>query len=392
MHKLSLHACFLVAVLLATAVAAPAADSPILRHEKGKFGPEPQSQTLTYPVQAPSGVKLGVAVSGRVKTGQATFRLIGAHGKVLYEYVGNARMTAGTILSPLDKPQTLRAQIAEADATGKWELLVVAMPEPPVSWLLLLTGPLMMLVALAFVVAWKRRTGVKLRWFWAGAGVWTVGVALKVAWAVALNERIVGLLERVLPHALYVAVASTYVGLLTGVFEVGVTLACALIWKRMAADGDRAVAIGIGAGAFEAFVLGCGGLGLPIALLLAPHNPLCEMLAVSLVYQAHMTPLIWLAGPVERILAILCHIASRTLTLLAVATRRWAFFWYGFLLLSAVDAVAGCLYVTDTENTFNMWWVELMFVPFAIVSIPIVGWCLQQWPKPAKLRGPMNFK
>ena len=108
------------------------------------------------------------------------------------------------------------------------------------------------------------------------------------------------------------------------------------------------------------------------------------MLVVAFVYQAKMTPLLWLMGPAERIIAILCHIASRTLTLFTVATRRWAFFWYGFLLLSAIDAIAGCLYVTDTVNAFNMWWVELMFVPFALASVPIVKWCVRQWPKPAQ--------
>ena len=255
-------------------------------------------------------------------------------------------------------------------ATGKWELLAVAMPEQPVNPLTFATGPMMMLVALTFVVAWKRRTHVKLRWFWAGAGVWTLGVALKIAWAFLLDERLFDLLEKVLPHTLYVALASTYIGMLTGVFEIGITLACALIWKRMAADPDRAVAVGIGAGAFEAFVLGFGALAL--TLFLASGNSRSEMLVVASVYQAKMTPLLWLIGPAERILAILCHVASRTLTLLAVSTRRWTFFWYGFLLLSAVDAIAGFLYVTDTVNAFNMWWVELMFVPFALASIPIV--------------------
>jgi uncharacterized membrane protein YhfC len=97
-----------------------------------------------------------------------------------------------------------------------------------------------------------------------------------------------------------------------------------------------------------------------------------------------MTPLLWLAGPAERIIAILCHIASRTLVLFAVASRRWTFFWYGFLLLSAIDVIAGWLYVTDTVNAFNMWWVELMLAPFAFVGVPIVKWCLRKWPEPAQ--------
>jgi hypothetical protein len=384
MSRLVLHVSLVVTVLLMTAGAAAAApaDSTILLHQKGQLGPEPQSQTLSYSVQAHAGVKLGVSFTGRVKTGKATFRLIGKDNKILYEHSGDSRIMAGAILSPLAEPQTLLVQVVAVAATGKWELLVVAMPKQPINPLGLATGPLMMLVALMFVVAWKWHTRVKLRWFWAGAGVWTLGVALKIAWALLLNERLLDLLENALPHTLYVALASTYIGLLTGVFEIGVTLACALIWKRMAADPDRAVAVGIGAGAFEAFVLGCGALVL--TLLVASGNSRFDMLVIASVYAAQVTPLLWLIGPAERIVAILCHIASRTLTLFSVATRRWAFFWYGFLLLSAIDAIAGCLYVTDTVHAFNMWWVELMLVPFALAGIPIVKWCLRQWPKPAQ--------
>lgn len=55
-----------------------------------------------------------------------------------------------------------------------------------------LSGGLMMLAALAAVVWWQHRSKVQLRWFWAGAGIWTVGVALKFAVAVPLNPIFVG--------------------------------------------------------------------------------------------------------------------------------------------------------------------------------------------------------
>jgi hypothetical protein len=68
--------------------------------------------------------------------------------------------------------------------------------------------------------------------------------------------------------------------------------------------------------------------------------------------------LVWLISRVEGILATLRQIGSRTLTLLAVATRHWALFWCGFLLLSAVGALVGYLYVTQYVNVGNMWWVD----------------------------------
>ena len=52
MCKLVPQAYLLVVVVLMTAgaAAAPPADSTVLLHEKGQFGPEPQSQTLSYSV------------------------------------------------------------------------------------------------------------------------------------------------------------------------------------------------------------------------------------------------------------------------------------------------------------------------------------------------------
>ncbi|MHC4788596.1 MAG: YhfC family glutamic-type intramembrane protease, partial [Planctomycetota bacterium] len=135
--------------------------------------------------------------------------------------------------------------------------------------MLLLAGPLMMVVGAGFVVGWKVRGRAQWRWFWAGAAVWAVGVALKVAWAVPLNRHIIGALDGALPRPAYLAVGSLYIGLLTGVFEIGVTLLAALIWRSMARAGARAVAVGIGAGGSEAVLLGAATL---IAVLVATSS------------------------------------------------------------------------------------------------------------------------
>ena len=88
----------------------------------------------------------------------------------------------------------------------------------------------------------------------------------------------------------------------------------------------------------------------------------------------------WLAGPVERVIAILCHTSSRALVLLSVARRRWAFFWYGFGIMTAIDAVGGAAHLSGALGRFSVWWLEAAIAPFAALSILVIAWCLRHWP------------
>src|ERR1044071_2389733 len=110
-----------------------------------------------------------------------------------------------------------------------------------------IAGSLMIAVAVAAVLWWKFRARVPWRWFWAGAGIWTVGVVLKFGVAKPLNPIIIGTGN---PPSAGLAAGILYCGLMTGVFEIGITLAAALAWRRLAAEPSRAVAVGLGAGAF----------------------------------------------------------------------------------------------------------------------------------------------
>jgi hypothetical protein len=95
-----------------------------------------------------------------------------------------------------------------------------------------------------------------------------------------------------------------------------------------------------------------------------------------------ITPLAWLTAPIERLIAILCHTSSRTLTLLAVATGMRRYFWSGFALLTAIDAVAGYYLLSGQSLTVSAWWLELAIAPAAVISIPVVRWCLWRWNAP----------
>jgi uncharacterized membrane protein YhfC len=87
-----------------------------------------------------------------------------------------------------------------------------------------------------------------------------------------------------------------------------------------------------------------------------------------------------LVPAIERLITILCHVAARVLALLAVASRRWVLFWYGFFLLSVVDAVAMYLHLSGQVRTMSPWMMEAMLAPFAVLSIPVTRWCIRHWP------------
>jgi hypothetical protein len=245
----------------------------------------------------------------------------------------------------------------------------------------LISGSGMILVGLAAVLYWWRQSHVQLRWFWVGAAVWTVGVFLKFAWAIPLNGPILAGIKSTLGEAATVPLGSVYIGSLTGVFEIGITLIAALVWKSMARTSARGVAVGVGAGAFEAILLGTIGL-LPAAITYAVGGEARQNYLTAVAGLTHVTPLAVLVAPVERVIALLCHISSRTLLLWGVARGRW--FWPfvgGFVLMSAVDTIAGYVHLAGLLGKVNVWWIELALAPFAVISIPITIWCIRHWPK-----------
>ena len=238
-----------------------------------------------------------------------------------------------------------------------------------------ISGVLVILVALAAALGWGLYRRVQWRWFWAGAAIWAVGVTLKFAVAFVLNPIFIG--KSVHATGLKLVIGSVYCGLMTGAFEIGVTLAAALFWRKLAATPERAVAIGIGAGAFEALLLGLvSSLGSIAALASGQTEDALRSLAAL----SANTSLLWLAGPAERVIAILAHTASRVMVLRAVATHRWTGFWIGFSWLSAVDLVAGVALLTGMTTTCSIWCIEAMLAPFGLLSIPLLTWAIRHWP------------
>jgi YhfC intramembrane metalloprotease len=252
----------------------------------------------------------------------------------------------------------------------------------------------MILVAFAFVIAWRWITKLQYGWFWVGAGLWTVAVAMKVAIALLTNAALFDWMKWSLPFPVYVATGGLFGGLQSSLCEIGLTWLAVLIWRSLGTDADRAIGIGLGAGAFEALLLGLS-TAIAVAAVLARVKDTAP-LRDQIDGVAKITPLFWLVVPVERVIAVLCHASSRALVILgSIHGRPWMIFG-GFVIFTAIDAIAVAAHLSERFGTFSIWWIELAILPFALVSIPIIRWCYARWgtdsqaEPPPVLAGPIT--
>jgi hypothetical protein len=246
----------------------------------------------------------------------------------------------------------------------------------------LCSGVGMILVALSAAWYWRRVSGEPARWFWIGAALWTVAVLVKVVIALVSNPVVLGFLKNRLPHAGFVAAGGLYIGVESSLCEIGLTLLAAWRWRELGRDAGRAIAVGVGAGAFEALLLGIAStVGVAVWLAGAPGT---EAIQSELQKAAETTPLFWLLGPVERVTAVICHASSRGLVLLGARYGKVAMIALGFLIFTLLDAAAGAAHLSGLMGKISTWWFELAFSVFALVSLPLLRWMFFRWSPAAE--------
>lgn len=230
-------------------------------------------------------------------------------------------------------------------------------------------------VAMAFtaVTYWSLVSGVRFGWFWAGAALWALAVALKLACARMTNRQVIHFLRKRLPYPMMVTGAGLFTGIQSSFFEMGGTMLGVMIWPALGHEARRAIAVGVGAGAFEALVLGI--ISLASGLIPASDRRTNQAIPANGMIGASATPLIYLVAPVERIIAILCHAASRALILLGAVHGSATMIFWGYTLFALLDGMAGAAHVSGKVRTLSLWWIELAMSPFALASIPIIVWC-----------------
>jgi uncharacterized membrane protein YhfC len=242
-----------------------------------------------------------------------------------------------------------------------------------VSPLALLGGIGMILVALGFAAYVGLR---QLGWGALALGglAWGVTVALKFAWAIPFNPPIYTAVNQTLP-SLGVPLFTLYVGVLTGIFEVGV-VALLLNYSRLGkAAWPRAIAFGIGFGAIEALLFGVSSLSSMLAAMVIS----VALPPASIEVLARLGNILWVLAPIiERLAAIFIHICSNVLIFYAVNTRRARWFWLAFGYKTAVDALAAvCVHINGIDTLKHVWTLETIVILFGLA-----GWLGLRWLAP----------
>jgi hypothetical protein len=98
---------------------------------------------------------------------------------------------------------------------------------------------LMILVGLSTVVVAKWIWQIQFQWFCCGALLWAIAVVAKRFIAAITLGSVLGVFQNYLPHSMYLALGSGYIGLLTGTTEPVVTLAAGLLWRQLTCDARR---------------------------------------------------------------------------------------------------------------------------------------------------------
>ena len=325
------------------------------------------------------GDMLVMNTRGELSQGRVNIRFLGGGQELIGNYTEEGGFEQKNLLfGPLNAKDSIYVTITTNNAVGRWKVQFLEFSPKGSILSIIFSGIIIVLLIIIFIIfIWKRYIGVRSKWLAIGAGCWALGVALKFIFAILLNKPILAYIKDLFGQTGYLSLGSVYIGLLTGIFEIGITLIFALLIKGIYDSKKVAISVGIGAGTVEAFLIGLSQIGNGIMVL--GGVPGTEKILSAFAQTALTTPLLIFIGPVERIIAVLCHIASRFLVLYAVARRRYIYFWAGFLILTGIDVIAGYFHLAGLVNVISLWWIEALLIPFAIVSILIIRWLMKNW-------------
>lgn len=236
--------------------------------------------------------------------------------------------------------------------------------------LFLLQGIGMVAVALLAVIWWRHLTGVHARNFLWGGLSWLLAMLGKGIAATSI-PRLTTRLRILTPAYLSEPALWLYIGLLTGVFECGVSLIVVRLIRRIqTADWREAVGYGLGFGGAEALLLGIYSTVILALVIMIPDDLPPELLEVV---DSGNASLLAIPVPiVERVVVILLHVFSSILVVYAVQRQEWRWFWASFLYKTAIDTLAGYIQISYGVQNLTLggaWLVELLLLPFGVVAL-----------------------
>lgn len=237
----------------------------------------------------------------------------------------------------------------------------------------LVTSGVMLIVAILFVLIWKKQTNGMFSWVGMGCLAWVVSVAAKAAIAVVANEPIFIMLKNTLGNTGYVILGSLWLGLLTGFTEI--TFGFWIAKNRKYDTYKQGSGYGLGFGVTEASLIAISFAILVLIEVYAPGNLPSEILKMIIDISWDNVAIV----NIERVLATVIHIATGILIVYSLAAKKTAYFWMAFAYKSTVDGVAGAGHLTGVIDKWNPWLIEAFVLPFAILGVIIILVVRKKW-------------
>lgn len=310
-----------------------------------------------------AGQTIAIRAGGKVETGWLRIIFRDPDGNIAWdpgEFGGD--FIVNTFYIPT-RPGVYKLGVAWKDATTA--TYDVSYQGEQLTPLALVPGLGMILVAIAFIIYSLRKGGT---WSYLGLGAlaWAVTVAIKMLIALVANSPIYQALYN--PDSLWAPgsiLFYLYIGALTGLTEVLLTWLVLRYTRLGRAPWNKALAFGVGFGAFEALLLGLGSLLGMLVGLLAPQT--LPAAAMGSMVQANNL-LFDLAPIVERIATIFVHILCNVLLFYGVVTLRSRWLWVSFAFKTLLDSVAGFAQLWGVGTVERIWIIEAVIIIFGILG------------------------
>lgn len=233
------------------------------------------------------------------------------------------------------------------------------------------------LVGLLFIIYWKRRTKVSYSPFLFAVLLFIISVGLKSVWTTLTDAQIHNFLSSVLGTSLGNLTDWIYLGLLTGIFEVGIVY----IWVRYSRLKDynfnQATSFGIGYGAAEAIILGTisliAALTIPQAILM-PNILSVDSPSLIAIVTDTIIPII------DRFLAVFIHAFAAVLIFASIKNKIPGLFCLAFIYKSSIDVIANALVgLSLTTSLYYTWIFEVVILIYAIAGFYGIKWIKNQY-------------
>ncbi len=248
-------------------------------------------------------------------------------------------------------------------------------------------NPLLMIalpIALGLVLA--RRLGLPSRLFFIGAATFILSQVVHIPLNLAIDRVVNSSLMPPIPQAYQLLFSAVVLGLSAGLCEEVARYLVYRLWIKDARHWRHALMFGAGHGGVEAVIVGAlAALG-TVNLLVLMQTPDLTTLGLSAAdlatIQAQLAAALsypwWypLLGAVERLFALVTHMALAVLVLQAFKRHNWLWLLAAILWHAALDGVA--VYILGALGPENgPLWAEAALALFALAALGAI-WALRE--------------